>query len=214
MPGSFGLSRDQLEQQVRDQKNVENLKRDQQAVSDSREADQEKARIQEIDSKLPTNVISDVHGKLTYAEFKARYQPVWDQIATKEYLTQRIRYTTKLGAASIVIRSLTKREQKALTFFEPSTSGNPEDQSKFRDQQMEYSVLRLVVQLESLGTLNFPDLKLTPETRDAWRSDSSIKQQYEYLMDMDPMYISHLLGLVNDLDQAKYFALIENLKNP
>lgn len=214
MPGSFGVSREQLEQQVRDQRNVESLKRDQQTVTESKEAEQEKARIQEIDSKLPATVISDVHGKLTYAEFKARYEPVWDQISTKEYLTQRIRYTTKLGSAAIILRSLTKREQKALTFFEPIAGTAAEDQPKFREQQMEYSVLRLVVQLERLGDLHFPDLKLTPETRETWRADSSIKQQYEYLMDMDPMYISHLLGMVNDLDQAKYFALIENLKNP
>jgi len=214
MPGSFGVSRDALEQQVRDQRAVDKFKREQQANSEAKEEAAESAREQEINAKLPETVNSDIYGTLKYADFKERYAAIWDQVSSKEYLTQRVRHSVKFGATLVSVRGLTKREQKALTLFEPVNTLLSEDQNKFREQQMEYVVLRLIVQLEQLGDVAFPDLKLTPESRESWRSDTSVKQRYEYLLDMDPMYISQLLGLVNDMDQAKYFALLENLKNP
>jgi len=214
MPGSFGVSRDALEQQVRDQRAVDKFKREQQANSEAKEEAAESAREQEINAKLPETVNSDIYGTLKYADFKQRYAAIWDQVSSKEYLTQRVRHSVKFGATLVSVRGLTKREQKALTLFEPVNTLLSEDQNKFREQQMEYVVLRLIVQLEQLGDVAFPDLKLTPESRESWRSDTSVKQRYEYLLDMDPIYISQLLGLVNDMDQAKYFALLENLKNP
>jgi len=213
MPGSFSVSRDQLEQQIREQRKVEEFKKTVENQPAATEDTGPKLP-PEIQAKLPEFVLSDIYGKLPYADFKARYENVWNQVVNKEYLTQRVQYTTKLGPFSVRVRSFTKREQKALTMFEPVGSAVSEDPAKFRDQQMEYAVLRLIVQIEQLGDVAFPDLKLTPETRESWRNDSSVKQRYELLMDLDPMDISHLMGVLNDLDQAKYYALIENIGNP
>jgi len=156
MPGSFGVSRDALEQQVRDQRAVDKFKREQQANSEAKEEAAESAREQEINAKLPETVNSDIYGTLKYADFKERYAAIWDQVSSKEYLTQRVRHSVKFGATLVSVRGLTKREQKALTLFEPVNTLLSEDQNKFREQQMEYVVLRLIVQLEQLGDVAFP----------------------------------------------------------
>jgi len=214
MPGSFTVSRDQLEQQARDNKNIEALKKAQEQPEPEAESKEEKARIAEVDSRLPEIVFSDFYGKLPYADFKAKYAHIWEQVNNKDnLLTQRIKHTVKFGPTTVSVQSLTKREQKALTFFEPAaaTEGSA---ANTRDQQMEYSILRLILQVQQIGTTSFPDIRLTPETREKWRNDPAIKQQYDYLLDLDPIYFSQLLAILTDVDQAKYFALIENLKNP
>lgn len=214
MPGSFGVSREQLEQQARDSKNLEALKKVQDQAEKTEETKETSARESEINARLPELVFSDIYGKIPYKEFKAKYENIWEQVSNKDHLiTQRIKHRAKLGSTHVLVQSLTKREQKALTFFEPPPADDG-DHTVIRDKQMEYSILRLILQVEQIGSIEFPAIRLTPETREKWRSDAAVKQQYDYLLDLDPIYFSHLLGILNDVDQAKYFALIENLKNP
>lgn len=217
MPGSFGASKDKIEQAVKEQRNTEVLA---QAISDKQKntptADEIKEA--EINASLPSFVDSSVFGRVLYPWFKAQYESVWTQVQSKDnLLTQRVTLAATLGTSSLSLRSLTRREQKALTAFEPAVWNRPKDNEpapNFADQQMEYLALKLVIQVEKLGQTNFPAIKLTPETRDAWRKDRTVVDAYDYLLELDPIYFSQIVAITNDLDTAKHLALLENLKNP
>lgn len=210
MPGSFNGSRDQLEAKARDakeQKILENFQKNQDSTAEAKEESKEDARATEIRSRLPEKVPSlilgsrfgDDAGFVPYATFKDHYKTIWDQIADKDQLiSQRTYYSTKIGPHTFTFRSLTGGEQRALVMFDNT----------------DYSTLRIILQLAKQGTTDFTPIRLTPETRQKWRDDPFIKQQYDWILDWDISVISHVLGVLNDLDRAKEYALVEDSINP
>lgn len=232
MKGSFGASGSDIERMIRDSRAAEKVDTAIKDAAKERADDRVKKREAEIDSKLPKTVLSNALGDtIPYAEFKRLYAEVWQQIEDKDHLlTNRVEYRGRIGSIPVVIQSLKRREEKALTFYEPSPVGymrpNPmagvadepariEVTPQIRaEQQVEFMTRRMVVQLVRLGDATFADVALTPETRDKWAADEHVKQSIDYLYDIDPTLFEHLVGLVTDLDKAKYFALVENMKNP
>jgi len=162
--------------------------------------------------KLPSEVNSDVFGKLSFADFKTKYQSVWDQITDKDHLiTGRITHETKILKTELVVQSMSRREQTAIAMFDPLFGSVDQTTPEVR---RDLSAYRIIIQLVRLGQTTFPKVSLTPDNRSSWASDPLVKQQYEYILDLDPIYFSYILNVLNDLDQAKQLALLENLRNP
>jgi hypothetical protein len=204
MAGSFGPTREMLDNQLRDSKAVE-------AVEKVRKDEEEKKAREDI-VKLPEEVISDIFGKLTYAEFKDRYKSVWEQVTDKDHLiTGRIQYTTKILKTELVVQSMSRREQTAIALFDPLFGISNTQTSEVKRDLGAY---RVIIQTVRLGDTIFPKVTLTSENRTTWAADPAIKQQYDYILDIDPIFFNYILSVLNDVDQAKQLALLENLRNP
>lgn len=225
--GSFGASGSDIERMIREGRAAEKIDSAIKDVAKDRADDRVKKREEEVDSKLPKEVMSHALGQVvSYAEFKRIYAEVWRQIEDKDHLlTSRVVYHGRVGSIPVTIQSLKRREEKALTFYEPcpvgymkldqATSTRTEVTPQIRmDQQVEFMTRRMVVQVICLGDATFADVLLTPDTRKEWAADAHVQQSLDYLYDIDTTTFEHLVGLVSDLDQAKYFALVENMKNP
>lgn len=203
MQSSFGPSREMLENRHRENKAVD-------AVNKVHEEEEAKPKSEIV--KLPATVVSDLYGQVSFDEFKDRYASIWQQITDKDHLiTGRIQYTSKIMKTDLTVQSLSRREQTALSLFDPlfgtASSSAPE-------VRKDISAYRVILQLIKLGSTVFNKVTLNPDTRLTWAADPAIKQQYEYILDLDPIYFHYILSLLNDLDQAKQLALLENLKNP
>lgn len=204
MAGSFGPTREMLDNQLRDAKAAE-------AVEKVRKEEEEKKAREDI-VKLPEEVISDIFGKLTYAEFKERYKSVWEQVTDKDHLiTGRIQYTTKILKTELVVQSMSRREQTAIALFDPLFGVSTTQTSEVKRDLGAY---RVIIQTVRLGETLFPKVPLTSENRLTWAADPVVKQQYDYILDIDPIFFNYILSVLNDIDQAKQLALLENLRNP
>lgn len=204
MQSSFGPSREMLEQKYRDSQAVE-------AVDKVRKEESDKASREDL-VKLPEDVTSDIFGKLSYNEFKAQYKSIWDQVIDKDHLiTGRIQYTTKILKTELVVQSMSRREQTAIALFDP-LFGISSTQSN--EVKRDLGAYRVVIQIVRLGDTVFQKVPLTSDNRTTWAADPLVKQQYDYILDMDPIFFNYILSVLNDLDQAKQLALLENLKNP
>lgn len=204
MAGSFGPTREMLDNQLRDAKAAE-------AVEKVRKEEEEKKAREDI-VKLPEEVISDIFGKLTYAEFKERYKSVWEQVTDKDHLiTGRIQYTTKILKTELVVQSMSRREQTAIALFDPLFGVSTTQTAEIKRDLGAY---RVIIQTVRLGETLFPKVPLTSENRVTWAADPVVKQQYDYILDIDPIFFNYILSVLNDVDQAKQLALLENLRNP
>jgi hypothetical protein len=204
MAGSFGPTREMLDNQLRDAKAAE-------AVEKVRKEEEDKKAREDI-VKLPEEVISDIFGKLTYAEFKERYKSVWEQVTDKDHLiTGRIQYTTKILKTELVVQSMSRREQTAIALFDPLFGVSTTQTSEVKRDLGAY---RVIIQTVRLGDTVFPKVPLTSENRVTWAADPVVKQQYDYILDVDPIFFNYILSVLNDVDQAKQLALLENLRNP
>ena len=204
MAGSFGPTREMLDNQLRDAKAAE-------AVEKVRKEEEDKKAREDI-VKLPEEVISDIFGKLTYAEFKERYKSVWEQVTDKDHLiTGRIQYTTKILKTELVVQSMSRREQTAIALFDPLFGVSTTQTSEVKRDLGAY---RVIIQTVRLGETLFPKVPLTSENRLTWAADPVVKQQYDYILDVDPIFFNYILSVLNDVDQAKQLALLENLRNP
>lgn len=204
MQSSFGPSREMLEQKYRDSQAAE-------AVDKVRKEESDKASREDL-VKLPEEVTSDIFGKLSYSEFKAQYKSIWDQVIDKDHLiTGRIQYTTKILKTELVVQSMSRREQTAIALFDP-LFGISSTQSN--EVKRDLGAYRVVIQIVRLGDTIFQKVPLTSDNRTTWAADPLVKQQYDYILDMDPIFFNYILSVLNDLDQAKQLALLENLKNP
>lgn len=214
--GSFGGSVAAAEAAARQQRAEEIAKQTAGETAEKHEAEQQSQIEKEVESKLPENVRSEVLGIVSYAEFKKTYQSIWDQVIDKSHLIfGRIKFETKLAGNQLVVQSMTQREQKALAFYEPSPIGFKEVTPQIRAEQIiDYNVKRIVTQVTVIGDMRFALSKLTPDTRDKWVTDAATVAAMDVVLDMDPMIVNHIIGLFNDLDSAKYYALVENLRNP
>lgn len=217
--GSFaGGSREQAERTARGMRDAEAITRAAEDAAEEVAEEKEQAAKDKIDSKLPETVGSGIYGEIPYAEFKRLYESVWDQIAEKDHLlTGRITFDFEVGSIGITIQSLTRREAQALTVYEANPVGFADTTPRSRASQlMEYATRRMIVQVVSVGEArNFGSGKdLTPDGREDWEKDESVRQAYDYLMDLDPTIFEHFIAVANDIDQAKYFALVENMKDP
>lgn len=186
------------------------------AATNAADQQQEQKIAKEVAAKLPAMIGSDLLGDVSFAVYKRAYQSVWDQIAEKRHLTVgRIVFETQIAGAPLVVRSITQREQRALAAYQPGPIGMVGESAQERtSRMMEYNVRRVVAHIVSVNGMAFPTFRLTEETREAWEKDKHVQQAYDVVQDWDPMVINHVLGLLNDLDQAKYLALVENLRNP
>ena len=204
MAGSFGPTREMLDNQLRDAKAAE-------AVEKVRKEEEDKKAREDV-VKLPEEVISDIFGKLTYAEFKERYKSVWEQVTDKDHLiTGRIQYTTKILKTELVVQSMSRREQTAIALFDPLFGVSTTQTSEVKRDLGAY---RVIIQTVRLGETLFPKVPLTSENRLTWAADPVVKQQYDYILDVDPIFFNYILSVLNDVDQAKQLALLENLRNP
>ena len=204
MAGSFGPTREMLDNQLRDAKAAE-------AVEKVRKEEEDKKAREDI-VKLPEEVISDIFGKLTYDEFKERYKSVWEQVTDKDHLiTGRIQYTTKILKTELVVQSMSRREQTAIALFDPLFGVSTTQTSEVKRDLGAY---RVIIQTVRLGDTVFPKVPLTSENRVTWAADPVVKQQYDYILDVDPIFFNYILSVLNDVDQAKQLALLENLRNP
>jgi hypothetical protein len=204
MAGSFGPTREMLDNQLRDAKAAE-------AVEKVRKEEEDKKAREDI-VKLPEEIISDIFGKLTYAEFKERYKSVWEQVTDKDHLiTGRIQYTTKILKTELVVQSMSRREQTAIALFDPLFGVSTTQTSEVKRDLGAY---RVIIQTVRLGDTVFPKVPLTSENRVTWAADPVVKQQYDYILDVDPIFFNYILSVLNDVDQAKQLALLENLRNP
>lgn len=204
MAGSFGPTREMLDNQLRDAKAAE-------AVEKVRKEEEDKKAREDI-VKLPEEIISDIFGKLTYAEFKERYKSVWEQVTDKDHLiTGRIQYTTKILKTELVVQSMSRREQTAIALFDPLFGMSTTQTSEVKRDLGAY---RVIIQTVRLGETLFPKVPLTSENRLTWAADPVVKQQYDYILDVDPIFFNYILSVLNDVDQAKQLALLENLRNP
>lgn len=204
MAGSFGPTREMLDNQLRDAKAAE-------AVEKVRKEEEDKKAREDI-VKLPEEVISDIFGKLTYAEFKERYKSVWEQVTDKDHLiTGRIQYTTKILKTELVVQSMSRREQTAIALFDPLFGVS---NTQTAEVKRDLGAYRVIIQTVRLGDTVFPKVPLTSENRVTWAADPVVKQQYDYILDVDPIFFNYILSVLNDVDQAKQLALLENLRNP
>lgn len=209
--GSFGGSAQKIEGMIREKKTAEALQ--QHVNKTAEEAEQkEQTRIEkEVESQLPKFIDSGILGRVSYDRFKDQYTDVWEQVADKQhFLSRRVTYETE-KPMPIKIQSMTQNERRAMELWAPTSLMS---QTEFREASMDYSILRLVIQLQRVDDQDFPDVPLSPKDREEWRKDSAVQQMFDIVYGWDDQFVTFLLELTNDLDQAKYLALVENLKNP
>lgn len=209
--GSFGGSREQVEQAIAQKRASENLQQNVEQQAEAAEQKEKERVEEEVNSKLPRIVDSGILGRTTFEKFKEMYKSVWDQVADKShFLSRRVTFTTEIPM-HITVQSLTQAEQRCLELWAPNKSMT---QTEIQEASMDYSVLRLVIQLRSVEEIEFVDVPLSVLNREDWRKDPAIVQQIEVVSGWDPQFVTFLVELVNDLDAAKYTALVENLKHP
>lgn len=227
--GSFGMPKEAVEAGIREQRAAEALESQTKEIAKERVENRKKEQEAQVESQLPAKVQSGLLGTVPFSQFKEHYKDIWEQIQDKDHLlTQRVVHESKMAQIPVKIQSLKRREEQALVSLEPTPVGYPRRvmgaDGKYEmvettpqdrvNQQLSYMTYRMVVQIVHLGGATFPSLKLTPDTQADWLEDTAVQQAYEYLMDLDPVMFQYLISLVEDVDNAKHFALVENMKNP
>ena len=106
---------------------------------------------------------------------------------------------------------MSRREQTAIALFDPLFGVSTTQTAEIKRDLGAY---RAIIQTVRLGETLFPKVPLTSENRLTWAADPVVKQQYDYILDIDPIFFNYILSVLNDIDQAKQLALLENLRNP
>lgn len=162
-----------------------------------------------VTAQLPEEVVTAA-GTLPYATFKSRFEDIYEQVADKSHLLNgRVTHTFTISGMSITMRSLKNRERSALL---PLLNPGQTDADTAKND-MAYRAYILTLAISRIGEVSFPDLKLTPDTLNTWMANEQIKQAVEFLCDMDESFFTILFALFMDLNTAKHYALVENLKN-
>jgi len=218
--GSFGAGQADIEARIRQERAAKLM--DQEAARQKEAAEKAEAPAaaspavaEEPWEAVPKRIGSGVYGFMPFEAFKRRYASVWEQVASKDHLmTGRFSYETTLLGRPLKLRSMTRREEKALSCWLPSPLASGATAAEIEEAQTEYVTLRLVLQVERIGDVRGPAVRLTPETRDAWRKDPVVTQMLDYIYDLDTAVSAQLVALLNDFDVARQYALLENLRNP
>jgi hypothetical protein len=206
--GSFGGSVEAIDKAIKD--------------NESKESKAPVADEVEEATKLPT-VIHTMRGPLAYSKFKELFKEVWAQVADKQYLLSgRVRLETELAGFKVVFRSLLRKEEQALAVWEPAPSAyaengallNPDGHGGRVEQQIAHGLRRLLLQLERVDSVVIELPPLTAGDRDKWLDDPKVVSKLEWLGNMDTMFITALMEMLNDFGSARYYALRENLLNP
>lgn len=176
---------------------------------------------------LPAFIDSGVYGRMPYAEFKRVYQTIWDQVRAKEYLLSgRVTYVADIAGNQVTLRSLRRREEQALALWEPSAvpenseQRTPDEMHAAHGRRVAIQVRnasrQLVMQLSGNDIqgirIEVPDL--LPEDADKWLAHEAVKQSLAVLDALDNQIATSLLDIIYDMNVARRFALLENLRNP
>lgn len=181
----------------------------------------EKPKPEEV-SNLP-KVVHTMRGPLPFAKFKEIFNDVWLQVTDKNYLLAgRIRFQAEIAGFPVVVRSMLRKEEQAAAIWEPAPAAYdakgamvaPDQYGERVENQIAHGLRRLLLQLERIGDIVFNVPPLTPAKRDEWLKDTAVSKSLETLGNMDTMFITALLELLNDFESARYYALRENLLNP
>lgn len=165
----------------------------------------DKAVSAQLPEKVPT-----VSGSITYEAFKSMFSDVYEQVSDKTHLLSgRVSHTFSISGMQITMRSLKQRERAALIPF--LNSGK--DEIETAKDEARYRSCLLAVSCVQIGEVRFPDVKLTPDDLDNWLKNEAVKQALDFLLDMDESFFTLLFSLFVDLNTAKHYALVENLKN-
>ena len=164
-----------------------------------------------IQKQIPKTVRGTVIGDLPYAAFKERYAQVYEQVRDKDHLLSgRVRYETQLSGMSLVIRSLRQRDRRSLAAWAPDARAEHHD---FLEQDFQYRLRLVVLSIESIGDAVFPAESPDPSRPGEWAGREDVTQALGYAEDWDETLFSMILSLLNDLETAKHYALLENLGN-
>lgn len=162
-----------------------------------------------VSSQLPKEVPT-VNGMLPYETFKATFSDVYEQVSDKSHLlTGRVSHTFKISGMPVTLRSLKNKERSALIPF----LGTGKSELEAAKSEATYRAYMLAVSCVRIGDVNFPDIKLTPDNLDSWLQNDQVKQAIDFLTDLDESVFSIVFSLFVDLNTAKHYALVENLKN-
>lgn len=169
--------------------------------------------VEDLDKAVTSQLPEEVHtaaGTIPYTAFTSRFADVYAQVADKSHLmTGRVTHTYTLSGMAITMRSLKNRERSALL---PLLNPGTNDAETAKNDMM-YRTYILALAIQKMGEVTFPDLKLTPDTLETWLGSAQIKQAVDLLSDMDESFFTILFALFMDLNTAKHYALVENLKN-
>jgi hypothetical protein len=165
-----------------------------------------------IDDALPETVLT-CYGEVKYAAFKKMFSSIYDQVRDKDHLINgRIVYEDSLAGIDIRMHNLRAGERRSLL----PMMANPqlEDLVQYNEDDLTYRLLVLVVALEAIEDLRFdrvPSIKGV--SVDEWQKDPAVIQAIEALEDLDESLLTMLYQLFMDINNAKQYALVENLKN-
>lgn len=205
--GSFGGSVEAIDKAIKETKPAE--------AGTPAEADKDVTR-------LPA-VVHTMRGAMPYAKFKEVFSDVWSQIVDKQYLLSgRVRFETEIAGFKVVFRSLLRKEEQALAVWEPAPAAygesgellNPKGHGDRVEQQIAHGLRRLLLQIERIDAVVVELPPLTAETRETWLADAKVAQKLDWLGNMDTMFVTALMEMLNDFGSARYYALRENLLNP
>lgn len=163
-----------------------------------------------VDAQLPKEV-STTFGLMPYSTFKTRFSSVFEQVIEKSHLVfNSVSMEFKVGAMHIKLRTLSSLEKRALTIFAPDPKL---EYAAFTARWIDKSMYTLVLCCAEIDGKPLPPITVTRDNLLTWFESEAVKKTLNFFDSLDDEFIQLLSTLQADLELAKRFALIENLKN-
>jgi hypothetical protein len=168
--------------------------------------------LEDINDALPKEVATGF-GIIKYGEFKERFSEIYEQVRDKDHLINgRIVYAGTIAGIPVKMHNLRAGERRALLPIMP----NPqmEDLVQYNLDDLTYRLHVLAVALDGVADISFTHVSAVKGVPiDEWTETSSVVQAIDALEGLDEYFLTMLYQLFIDINNAKQYALIENLKN-
>jgi len=179
----------------------------------------------ELPLALPKFVESSVHGRLSFENYRKKYETVFDQIRDKVHLTKGyVELKIEISGQKISLSSLTKGQQRFVNFIARGDASMAKMPSV--DEQDEFGRWFLLMAITSAGAKDVrlpkpPRISSSAFGKDqtevdikAYLADEQVKSKLEWLDDLSHEVYQHLFNVVTDLMTAVFLAVREDLLNP
>ena len=179
----------------------------------------------ELPLALPKFVDSSVHGRLSFENYRKKYEAVFDQVRDKVHLTKgHVELQTEISGQKISLSSLTKGQQRFVNYIARGDASMAKMPSI--DEQDEFGRWFLLMAITTTGAKDVrlprpPRISSSAFGKDQTESDikeylanEQVKSKLEWLDDLSHEVYQHMFNVVTDLMTAVFLAVREDLINP